>query len=80
MCLHDDVRLRLLGLDVRGEVRLAAVNGGLHLLHRRAALSDVALRLPRELDLVLLTSRGRVCRSDALVTIEEAGRGVGDRA
>ena len=48
--LDDDVGLRLLRLDVRSEVRLARIDRGLHLLHRRAALGDVALRLPRELD------------------------------
>ena len=51
-CLDDNVSLLLLGLDVRREVRLARVDRRLHVLHRRAALGDVALRLPRKLDLV----------------------------
>ena len=50
--LDHDVRLRLLRLDVRREVGLARVDRRLHLLHRRAALGDVALCLPRELDVV----------------------------
>tara|TARA_B100000524_G_C23339534_1_gene257887 strand:+ start:220 stop:507 length:288 start_codon:yes stop_codon:yes gene_type:complete len=50
--LDDDVGLGLLGLDVRGKVGLAVVDRLLHLLHRGAALSNVTLRLPRELDVV----------------------------
>ena len=51
-CLDDDVGLLLLRLDVRLEVGLARVDGLLHILHRGATLGDVALRLPRELNLV----------------------------
>eukprot|EP00962_Isochrysis_galbana_P038763 scaffold13796_cov118-Isochrysis_galbana.AAC.5 len=50
--LDNDVSLRLLGLDVRRKVGLAVVDGLLHLLHGGAALGDVALRLPGELDVV----------------------------
>ena len=68
--LDDNVGLGLLRLDVRGEVGLAAVDGRLHLLGRGAALSDVALRLPGELDVVLRRVGGgggrprmQVCRA-----------------
>ena len=50
--LDDNVGLGLLRLDVRGEIRLAAVDGRLHLLHGGATLGDVALGLPGELDIV----------------------------
>mmetsp|Transcript_21319 Transcript_21319/g.56133 ORF Transcript_21319/g.56133 Transcript_21319/m.56133 type:complete len:424 (+) Transcript_21319:199-1470(+) len=67
--LDDDVGLRLLRLNVRGEVGLAAVDRGLHVLHGRAALGNIALRLPRELDLVRdVKVDGQVERlSDAIV-------------